>query len=191
MRTAALLLFWSFTIVAFAVRTGLQRLTTGDGGLRGIARDRGWLATLAGALLVPAWLIIGVAPAVSANEPWPPALFVTALGAALGFWSQRAMGRAWRIGVAPGERTRLVTDGPFRWVRNPFFTGMALVAGGTTAAVPTWLGAAGTLLLFGTLAVQVRLVEEPHLSHAFGPDYAAYSRRTGRFIPGIGRRTTS
>lgn len=187
MRTAALLSFWGFTVIAFAVRTAVQKLTTGDGGLRGIARDRGPLAVVAGLLLVPAWLTVGVAPVLSRIAPWPPALTVTATGAALGFWTQWAMGRSWRIGVASGERTRLVTDGPFRWVRNPFFTGMALVAIGTTATVPTWLGAAGTLLLCGTLVVQVRLVEEPHLARAFGPDYAAYSLRAGRFIPGIGR----
>jgi hypothetical protein len=43
-----------------------------------------------------------------------------------------------------------------------------------------------SLLLFATLIVQVRLVEEPHLASVFGPDYAAYARRTGRFVPGVG-----
>jgi protein-S-isoprenylcysteine O-methyltransferase Ste14 len=47
-------------------------------------------------------------------------------------------------------------------------------------------GVGASLLLFATLVVQVRLVEEPHLARVFGPDYAAYARRTGRFVPGVG-----
>jgi protein-S-isoprenylcysteine O-methyltransferase Ste14 len=32
----------------------------------------------------------------------------------------------------------------------------------------------------------VRVVEEPHLRRTFGDEYAAYARRVGRFLPGIG-----
>ena len=39
-------------------------------------------------------------------------------------WAQLAMGDSWRSGVDVGERTRLVTSGPFAWVRNPIFTSM-------------------------------------------------------------------
>jgi protein-S-isoprenylcysteine O-methyltransferase Ste14 len=113
-------------------------------------------------------------------------LVVTCIGIALAVASQRTMGSAWRIGVAPGERTALVTAGPFRWMRNPFFTGMALVAVGTTAACATWIGVGATAILFATLVVQVRMVEEPHLLATFGAGYCAYARRTGRFIPGVG-----
>jgi protein-S-isoprenylcysteine O-methyltransferase Ste14 len=97
------------------------------------------------------------------------------------------MGASWRIGVASSERTALVTGGPFRWVRNPFFTGMALVAVGTTVSSMTGLGAVATAILFATIVVQVRRVEEPYLLAAFGDEYVAYGSRTGRFVPGIGR----
>ena len=34
------------------------------------------------------------------------------------------MGRSWRIGVEEGERTDLVTGGPFAIVRNPIYASM-------------------------------------------------------------------
>lgn len=191
MRTGTLALFWLFTAFAFVVRSGLQKRATGDTGVRGIARDRGLLAFAAGLLLVPSWLVVGAAPLLPSAARWPPGLAVSAAGVALALWSQGSMGRSWRIGVAAEERTSLVTRGPFRWVRNPFFTGMALVAGGTTASSLTWIGAGATVLLLVTLAVQVRLVEEPHLVRAFGAQYLAYARQTGRFVPWLGRLTSA
>lgn len=187
MRLLILTLFWGFSAYVFVVRSVASKLTTGDTGVRGAARDRGALALLAGVLLVPAWLAIGVAPLLSRRAPWCGGLVVTGVGIALAVSSQRAMGASWRIGVAPGERTALVTGGPFRWVRNPFFTGMALVAAGTTASSASQLGAVATASLFATIVVQVRRVEEPYLLATFGDEYAAYAGRTGRFVPGIGR----
>lgn len=182
-----LALFWGFTAYAFVVRTALQKLRTRDGGVRGISRDRGPLAFAAGILLVPAWLVVGIAPILSPATTWTPGIAVIFVGIALAIASQTAMGRAWRIGVAPDERTALVTHGPFRWVRNPFFTGMSLTAAGTTLSVPSLAGAVATVVLFATLIVQVREVEEPHLVRTFGEDFLTYARRTGRFLPGLGR----
>jgi protein-S-isoprenylcysteine O-methyltransferase Ste14 len=187
MRSLVLALFWAFSGYVFVVRSVLSKLATGDTGIRGVSRGRGGLASLAVLLLVPAWLVVGAAPLLSGRGARAEGLLVTCAGVALAVVSQRVMGAAWRIGVAPGERTALVTGGPFRWVRNPFFTGMALVAVGTTAALPTWTGAIAVAILFATFVVQVRLVEEPHLAAMFGDAYVAYAARTGRFVPGIGR----
>ena len=189
MRIPLLALFWGFTAYAFIVRTALQKLRTRDGGVRGISLDRGLLAFAAGILLVPAWLLVGIAPLFSQATTWAPGLALTLVGIALALASQSAMGSAWRIGVAPGERTALVTRGPFRWVRNPFFTGMSLIAAGTTLSAPTLGGRVATVVLFATLIVQVRVVEEPHLVHTFGDEFLTYARRTGRFLPGLGRLT--
>lgn len=187
MKSVALALFWGFSAYVFVVRSVASKLATGDTGVRGAARDRGTLALVAGVLLVPAWLVIGAAPLLSARAPWPGGLAVICLGVTLAVSSQRAMGASWRIGVASSERTALVTRGPFRWVRNPFFTGMALVAVGTTLSSMTRLGAVATALLFATIVVQVRRVEEPYLLAAFGDEYVVYASRTGRFVPGVGR----
>jgi protein-S-isoprenylcysteine O-methyltransferase Ste14 len=189
-----LAVFWALTLYAFVVRTIVQRLRSGDTGVRGVSRTRGTLAIVAGLLMVPAWLGLGAAATWRAFAQdsttaslRPLADFLAVAGAVLGIVSQLALGRSWRIGVADGETTTFVAGGPFRWVRNPFFTGMLVLGAGTTAAFFTWAGAVALAALAVALSVQVRLVEEPHLCATFGEEYAAYARRTGRFVPRIGR----
>ncbi|MGY1692733.1 methyltransferase family protein [Geodermatophilus sp. SYSU D01105] len=98
------------------------------------------------------------------------------------------MGASWRIGVDPGERTDLVTTGVFACVRNPVSTAMALAQVGMVLVVPTWISVAALVALIAAVEVQVRVVEEPHLSLLHGNAYAACAARTGRFVPGVGRR---
>ena len=190
-RQAALLVFWAFTVYAFIARSLLQKLRTRDSGIRGVARDRGVAAQLAGVAMIPAWLVIGVAPALTdATAPLMLQLAGVAsaiAGTVLAVSSQLAMGTAWRIGVNPGERTGFIHDGPFRWVRNPFFTGMLVLGAGTVGAHPTWLGVLALAALAVALSLQVRLVEEPHLQRTLGAEYVTYAQHTGRFLPGIGR----
>ncbi len=84
-----------------------------------------------------------------------------------------------------GEHTELRTDGPFAWCRNPVFTAMLASTGALAFWVP-WL-LAPWLLMFLSLQLQVRAVEEPHLLSTHGDTYREYARRTGRFLPGLGR----
>jgi protein-S-isoprenylcysteine O-methyltransferase Ste14 len=42
-------------------------------------------------------------------------------------------------------------------------------------------------MLAAGVDVQARLVEEPYLRATHGQAYVDYARRTGRFIPAIGR----
>jgi protein-S-isoprenylcysteine O-methyltransferase Ste14 len=97
------------------------------------------------------------------------------------------MGEAWRIGVDPGERTRLVTGGPFALVRNPIYAAMIPFFAGVALLVPNALTIAGAVLLVVALELQTRLVEEPYLRGVHGSEYGDYAARVGRFLPGLGR----
>jgi protein-S-isoprenylcysteine O-methyltransferase Ste14 len=85
------------------------------------------------------------------------------LGLAGTLYAQLAMGESWRIGVDEGERTALVTGGPFAIVRNPIFSAMIPTSVGLTLIVPNVVALAGLTALALALEVQVRLVEEPYL----------------------------
>lgn len=100
-----------------------------------------------------------------------------------------ADGDAWRIGVRHAEYTALETSGLFARCRNPIFTGMLLVAGAVAAWVP--IAAPAWLVLWVGLELQVRVVEEPHLLAVHGDRYRLYAERTGRFLPGVGRGSSS
>ncbi len=83
-----------------------------------------------------------------------------------------------RIHVAEG----LVTDGVYRFVRHPQYTGLLLFTLGWLLHWPTVL----TLLLWPILAmayVWLARREEQELASAFGDAYRGYSERTPRFFP--------
>jgi protein-S-isoprenylcysteine O-methyltransferase Ste14 len=83
--------------------------------------------------------------------------------------------------------TRLIRHGLFRWVRNPIFSGMLCASLGFVLLAPSQLSVAAWLVLAGTIELQVRGVEEPHLTRTHGPAYEEWAREVGRFFPGVGR----
>ncbi len=115
-------------------------------------------------------------------------LVVFAAGLAGVVASQSAMGASWRIGTDPGERTDLVTSGPFALVRNPIYTALIPTLLGLALLVPSALALGSVALFAAATEVQVRGIEEPHLLRVHGREYAQYAARVGRFVPRLGRR---
>jgi len=86
--------------------------------------------------------------------------------------------------LAPWDPTdKLVVRGPYRRVRNPMITGVALILLGEAAA----LGSVPILIEFGVFALAnalwMPLVEEPGLARRFGDSYEEYKRAVPRWIP--------
>lgn len=190
----ALALFALYLALAFAWRTWRQLRTTGSSGFVGISRA-GALERLGGALLVASLALGAASPLVALQSGAPRLTAVQAglgialytAGLALTLAAQLRMGASWRIGVDPGERTQLVTSGPFASVRNPIFSGMLAVALGLALLVPNLWALLAVIALAGGIELQVRLVEEPYLLRTHGEPYRAWAQRTGRFLPGVGR----
>lgn len=202
MTAGALVLYVVYLTVGFVVRTLVQWRRTGDSGWRGISGRFGspewWAGVLFAAALVagvlgPVTALLGLDPISVLDAPpvaWTGAvLAVVGIGAT--FVTQLAMGSNWRIGVDESERTDLVRSGPFALVRNPIFTAMALTGLGLALMVPNAVALLGWVLLLVALQLQVRVVEEPYLVSTHGTAYTDYARATGRFLPGVGRLTTS
>jgi protein-S-isoprenylcysteine O-methyltransferase Ste14 len=190
-RGLALGLLVGFGLVAGVLRVVVQLILTGSTGVRGISGGAGAVGWLAGSLLR---LGIGLSVIGAVYDEAGGSGFVHVLGAVVAIaglaataGSQLAMGREWRIGVDPAERTHLVTGGPFALVRNPIYDGMVLFLAGIALLVPNVLTVAGALLLVAGVEVQARFVEEPHLRREHRPAYADYAARVGRFLPGVGR----
>ena len=107
------------------------------------------------------------------------------IGIAGALAAQLGMGESWRIGVDSTERTKLVTTGMFRYVRNPIFTFIGISMFGFYLTVPNaW--AVGAALLTGVgIHFQVKYVEEPYLREVHGDDYESYMKTVGRYLPRI------
>ncbi len=112
---------------------------------------------------------------------------VSAANLVLAVGAQRAMGRAWRTGVAGTEQERLVTSGPFRLVRNPVYVSLLGSCVGQSLVLATVLTPAALATCLAALELQTRAVEEPALLAAHPEAFRRYAARAGRFAPGIGR----
>jgi protein-S-isoprenylcysteine O-methyltransferase Ste14 len=146
---------------------------------------------LAGQALIAAWRP-DMLPLAEADVREPSGLRV-ALGAVLlfgGLALQAAamlnLGASWRIGIEEAARPGLVTDGLYRFSRNPIFLALIAALAGYTLLLPTLLSA---LILAGAcVAIRQQIAEEEsYLLRAYGDAYRAYARRVGRLLPGIGK----
>lgn len=195
--TVALTGFIVFVLLAFGWRTVVQYRRTGATGFVGITGRPGSAEWWGGALFALAMVGAFAAPVMQllgATEAYDLSgmaqLFgclLYGVGVAGTLWAQFAMGDSWRIGVDTGIRTALVAGGPFRWVRNPIFTAMSIATIGLVLLVPNVVALITFAVLVIAFEVQVRLVEEPYLTHAHGDRYRRYAASAGRFWPGIGR----
>lgn len=131
---------------------------------------------------VPAWL----------TRPFPvppgwtiPLLSVSAGltlgGLGLALWGLAHLRRSFSVFV---EVRRIVTTGPYRWIRHPLYLGEVAMAAGLWLSRPATFG---LLLVAVLLALQLARIdmEEARLSAA-SPEYAARMRVTGRLFPRLG-----
>jgi protein-S-isoprenylcysteine O-methyltransferase Ste14 len=101
-------------------------------------------------------------------------------------WTFRSLGYNLTDTVVTRRNATLVTDGPYRWVRHPFYLAFAMaVVANTLITANVYLAITGTAAF---LAIVARTsIEEIKLIDRFGHHYVDYMRRTGRFLPRIHR----
>ncbi len=90
--------------------------------------------------------------------------------------------RIWASGHIE-KGTRLATQGPYRWTRNPLYFGSFLMGLGFTlaAANPGLLGL--FLFLFLMIYIPVMRREEVELGQSFGTQFESYRQRVPLFVP--------
>jgi protein-S-isoprenylcysteine O-methyltransferase Ste14 len=195
----ALIFYVVFLGLAFGMRTYIQLKRTGSSGFHGVSGKPGSLewfsgvsfgSALVAGVAAPLLAIAGVLEPVAALDSTgvqAAGVTLAVSGCALTLISQLSMGDSWRIGVDPDEETELVTGGAFRVVRNPIFAAMVPGAVGLALMVPNVVALVGVAGLITAVEIQVRVVEEPHLTRTHGSSYLEYAARVGRFLPGVGR----
>jgi len=144
--------------------------------------------------LVVAWIALPLAAGLASNLPWPliplfaipmvawSGLVILVAAFALTWVCWKKMGRSWRMGINPAEKTDLVVSGPFAFVRHPIYALSQMMMLATAAIVPSpamLIVATGHLLLMQWEARR----EERHLIAVHGETYLRYRRGTGRFLP--------
>ncbi len=133
-------------------------------------------------ILNPAWMTWASLPLPTTARWAGVAIGVPTV--ALGIWTFRSLGRNITDTVVTRREHTLVTGGPYRYVRHPFYVTAALAfAANSLATANGFIALAG----FAALALLVvrTSVEEAKLVERFGDDYRRYRERTGRFFPRI------
>lgn len=128
----------------------------------------------------------GIGPYVGPYAVWRwSGIGVFVAGLLLRRWAIRHLGRFFTVDVAIASDQRVVSDGPYRYVRHPTYSGLMLEFAGigltlysvtalVVIVVPTFLA----------LLHRVR-VEEAALVEGLGSSYRTYMSRTRRFVPGV------
>lgn len=142
-----------------------------------------WFGAIA-FMINPAWMAWASLP-LSNRIRWAGVAvgFVTPL---LLLWTLNTLGPNLTDTVVTRQAHTLVTRGPYRWVRHPFYDCMALFVLSLGLVAANWFVLAAGVVVFTLLAVRTRIEEEKLLAR-FGDSYRAYLKRTGRFLPGSGR----
>ena len=187
-RFALLLVFLiTMTVVVY------HRLQAARGGDRISRREEGiplavilrltgllwWLATMA-YLIHPQWMAWARVELPDWLR-WIGVMLGLSSGALM-YWTLSNLGRNLTDTVITRASASLVTIGPYRWVRHPFYVVVLLLTLSSTLISAHWcIGLLG-LSIFILLAIRTP-IEERKLVEKFGPQYEAYMRETGRFFP--------
>ena len=100
-------------------------------------------------------------------------------------WTFQTLGKNLTDTVVTRTEHTLVTTGPYRYVRHPFYLSFLIAVIGGSIVTANWYLFLTSLLPFVFLVVRTR-IEEEKLVERFGDEYREYISRTGRFWPRLG-----
>lgn len=173
------------SIVTFMVVAQLSRIRAVARRGETLARSRGLAHYVAYFFFVP-YLVIAWRPGPELDVPeplrWLGLTFIV-LGIAFALSAIVTLGRHYDLELEIHRDHELVRSGPYRLVRHPVYTGLALHFAGVCLATGNLLLIVGTLLVtYPALYLRAR-TEERLLRERFGAAYDEYAREVGMLVP--------
>jgi len=126
---------------------------------------------------------LGAGP-IAGQAMWQKVVAVALIAAGLGIemWAAGLFHRAGTAAMPQKPSTALVTDGPFRFSRNPMYLGFALTYLGLGFGLNTPIGIGLLLPCMIVVTWGVVLREERYLEAKFGQPYRDYKARVRRWL---------
>jgi len=141
-------------------------------------------------VVIPIWLArrnqVSLSMGTTSTELVGQLLGVASLGVGLGLFaaSLRQFAVRGKGTLAPWDPpTRLVIQGPYRYVRNPMISGVVFLLVGEALTLRSWPHGQWALLFLAINLVYIPLAEEPQLERRFGASYREYRQHVGRLLP--------
>jgi len=115
-------------------------------------------------------------------------LFILTLGLFLIFWSILHFIKVKGTPVPFNPPPKLVTNGPYSYIRNPMLSGVFILMFGFGIL----FNSISLIFLFTPLFIlfnflELKTIEEPELEKRLGKEYLEYKKRVPMFIPKLGR----
>lgn len=149
-------------------------------------RSLGLLWLVIGLSIWAGFLLKGRLPAGRMSFPLPCYLVGLALfllGLIVRWTAIMHLGRFFTVNVAIAEDHRLITTGPYRYVRHPSYAGSLLIFLGFGLCTLNYYSLAVIFLPVCVAFLWRIRVEEEALRGAFGERYDSYARSTGAVLP--------
>jgi len=97
-------------------------------------------------------------------------------------WTQIHLDTQWSAQLQLKENHRLVTTGPYAYIRHPLYLGMMGWSVSVALLTANWIFVAVCVLSIVGVVWRIPK-EEQMMIEAFGDQYRAYMQHTGRFFP--------
>jgi protein-S-isoprenylcysteine O-methyltransferase Ste14 len=145
--------------------------------------DRLWV--IGQSVLMLAVVVLGVAHrgAWQSDAGFAAGAVIFGLGAVVGIWGVRSLGKHRTPNPTPKADAELVQSGLYRWLRHPLYSSVLAASFGWALLWQSAAALAAAVVLSVFLDAKARL-EERLLAGRFA-EYAEYRRRTWRFMPGV------
>lgn len=109
-------------------------------------------------------------------------LSLYAISIAIGWFFSAQLKESWRVGVHSNQKTQLIRNGIYKYIRNPYFLSYFIMFFSLFLVRPSL---AIIVLIAISIAIFHRMVlkEEAYLSTIHGRQYEEYKKITGRYVP--------
>jgi protein-S-isoprenylcysteine O-methyltransferase Ste14 len=130
-------------------------------------------ATIAPDLPLVRWVVFGIGIAAIVG------------GALFRLWAVVTLGQFFTLDVRISSDQKVVTAGPYRWVRHPSYTGLLLSLLGIGLCLGNWVSVLAIVVLPLIGLVRRIFVEEGVLLANLGEPYRAFAAGRKRLVPGV------
>jgi protein-S-isoprenylcysteine O-methyltransferase Ste14 len=97
-------------------------------------------------------------------------------------WTQVSLDIQWSAQLQLREDHRLITTGPYSRMRHPLYTSLFGWSAAVSLLTANWIFVA--ISLFAMIGMIIRIPKEGLMMiEAFGDEYKAFMKRSGRFLP--------
>lgn len=98
-------------------------------------------------------------------------------------WARSALGDNWSANITLKQEHKLITSGPYAYVRHPIYSGLLLMILGLVIYYANWAGVLLFLIFFFGAYFGKGRKEEKVLTEKFPEEYPAYRKRVKALIP--------